>query len=215
LKQISLSQQAYQSIKQKIVSLELAPGTIIDEAGLREELNLSRTPLREAVQRLAQEKLVVIVPRQGMFVSEIGITDLQKLFEARLVLEPFVTRHAAQRGTAKHWSRMEAVLAAAPVNDKEVNNEKLIAVDEACHQIIYEAADNRFLCDVLRTIYALSLRLWYLSLTSIGNMQDIVLEHRLIMDALKAKDEDEAARLMEKHIRTFQKELQTVLGGKI
>ncbi len=207
MKQLSLSQQAYQSIKQKIVSLELAPGAVINEPGLRQELNLGRTPIREALQRLAQEKLVLIVPRRGMFVSEIGITDLQKLFEARLVFEPFAARQAALRGTAKHWARMAAALAGGDTAD----NEKLIAIDETCHEIIYEAADNQFLSDALTTMYALSLRLWYFSLARIGNMQDAVLEHRLIMEALEAKDGDESARLMEKHIRAFQEELQSVM----
>ena len=213
MEQISLSQQAYQAIKQKIVSLEFAPGAVINEASLRQEMALGRTPIREALQRLAQEKLVLIVPRRGMFVSEIGITDLQKLFEARLVLEPFAARRAAQRGSERHWAQMEAVLAAAPAEGEASDNEKLIAIDEACHQIIYEAADNQFLSDALTTMYALSLRLWYFSLARIGNMQDAVMEHGHIMDALKAKDEDEAARLMEKHIGAFQAELQSVMMG--
>ncbi|MCP5096198.1 MAG: GntR family transcriptional regulator [Chloroflexi bacterium] len=211
MKPTSLSQQAYHSIRRKIVALELAPGTVINEANLREAFNLSRTPIREALQRLAQEKLVLIIPRRGMFVSEIGITDLQKLFEARLMLEPFTIRNAAQRGSAKQWSRMEAVLLTTSDTGLEPDNEKLIAIDEACHQIIYEAADNQFLSDTLRTMYALSLRLWYFSLNKIGNMQDAVMEHRHILDALKAKDGDEAARLMEKHILAFQKELQGVM----
>lgn len=207
VKQVSLSQQAYQAIKQKIVSLELTPGSVINEAGLREELDLGRTPIREALQRLAQEKLVLIVPRRGMFVSEIGITDLQKLFEARLVIEPFAACRAARRGTAKHWADMAAALAEGETAD----NKKLITIDAKCHEIIFEAADNQFLSDALTTMYALSLRLWYFSLAQIGNMQDAVLEHRLIMDALEAKNGDEAARLMEKHIRAFQEELQSVM----
>jgi DNA-binding GntR family transcriptional regulator len=211
LTQLSLSQQAYNAIRQKIVSLILAPGSIINEASLREELGLSRTPIREALQRLSQEKLVLIVPRRGMFVSEIGITDLQKLFEARLILEPFATRSAAQRGTANQWVRMAAVLSSTENEGEEHANEKLIMIDEACHQIIYEAADNQFLCDTLRTMYALSLRLWYFSLNRIGNMHEAVMEHRHMMDALIAKDGEEAARLMEKHIRAFQTELQTVM----
>ncbi|MCP4426411.1 MAG: GntR family transcriptional regulator [Chloroflexi bacterium] len=204
---ISLSQQAYESIKQKIVTLQLLPGAVIDEATLRQDLSLGRTPIREALQRLALEKLVAIVPRRGIFVTEIGITDLQKLFEARLVLEPFTARQAAKRGTAQHWEQMAAALAA----DDLADNERLIAIDEKCHQIIYDAADNQFLSDSLTMMYALSLRLWYFSLARIGNMQDAVLEHRLIMEALEAKDGDKAARLMEKHILAFQEELQFVM----
>ncbi len=207
MNQIPLSQRAYEAIKQKIVSLTLAPGAVINEIDLREELNLGRTPIREALQRLAQEKLVLIVPRRGMFISEIGITDLQKLFEARLIFEPFATRQAAERGTPEHW----ALMAAALDEGEAADNELLITIDKKCHEIIYKAADNQFLSDTLTTMYALSLRLWYFSLARIGNMQEAVLEHRLIMDALKAKDGDEAARLMEKHIRAFQEELQSVM----
>ena len=72
----SLSQIAYESIRQKIVSLELPPGEVIDENGLRHEMELGRTPIREALQRLALEKLVTIVPRRGMFVTEVSINDL-------------------------------------------------------------------------------------------------------------------------------------------
>lgn len=213
MKQIPLSQQAYESIKQKIVSLALAPGAVIDEASLREELNLGRTPIREALQRLAQEKLVLIVPRRGMFVSEIGITDLQQLFEMRLVLESLAARYAAKRGADALWRQMETILAEAPGAGEAADNEKLIAIDEACHQIIYEAADNVFLRDTLITMYALSLRLWYFSLAKIGNMCDAVLEHQHIMAALKAGDGEAAARLMKKHIQAFQEELQSVMLG--
>lgn len=123
---------------------------------------------------------MLIVPRRGMFVTEIAITDLQKLYEARLVFEPFAARQAAKRGTAAHWAKMAAALA----QGDDATNEQLIAIDEQCHQIIYEAADNQFLKETLTMMYALSLRLWYYALVQIGNMQDAVMEHRLIMDAL-------------------------------
>ena len=207
MKPISLSQQAYEIIKQKIISLALPPGTVIDAAVLREELGVGRTPIREALQRLAQEKLVLIVPRRGMFVTEIAITDLQKLYEARLVFEPFAARQAAKRGTTAHWAKMAAALA----QGDDATNEQLIAIDEQCHQIIYEAADNQFLKETLTMMYALSLRLWYYALTRIGNMQDAVMEHRRIMDALIAQNGAEAERLMANHIRTFQEEFQTIM----
>jgi DNA-binding GntR family transcriptional regulator len=208
-----LRQQAYQEIKQQIVSLKLPPGSVIDETYLIETLGLGRTPIREALQRLALEKLVTIVPRRGMYVSEIGIRDLQQLFEVRLILESMAARCAARRGTADHWGRMEEVLSRPIDNTIPMGNESLIAMDEACHHIIYEAADNEFLRDMLATVYALSLRLWYFFLPQIGDMREAVLEHKHILCTLKAGDEVEAARLMEKHIRTFQEELQSVMLG--
>lgn len=205
----SLSQQAYERIKRKIVSLELPPGAVIDEGNLREELGLGRTPIREALQRLSQERLVVIVPRRGTFVTEIGITDLQELFEVRVVLEGLAARLAAARGTADQWARMERALVAMDAAGDDYDT--LIAIDESCHEIIYEAAGNDFLRDTLVTLYALSLRLWYFFLDRIGRMENAVAEHAALLDALVEGDGEAAGRLMEKHIRSFQREMQSVM----
>lgn len=210
---VSLSQQAYERIKRKIVSLELEPGQVIDESNLRAELNLGRTPIREALQRLALEKLVTIVPRRGTFVTEIGITDLQQLFEVRLMLESQAARLAAQRGSRQHWQRMEAALSGLSDGAGPTDNEALIAIDEACHRLMYEAADNEFLEDVLTTLYALSLRLWYFSLAKIGDMQEAIREHKYMLDAFKVRDGELAAQLMEQHIQAFQEEIQSVMLG--
>jgi DNA-binding GntR family transcriptional regulator len=213
LERQSLKQQAYQAIKHKIVSLQLEPGAVIDEAALIEELALGRTPIREALQRLALEKLVDIVPRRGMFVTEIGITDLQRLFEVRMVLEGMAARLAAQRGRPEHWARMEAALSRLDDGAAEMDNEVLIAIDGACHEIMYEAADNEFLYDTLTGMYSLSLRLWYYSLAKIGKMRSTVLEHRDILQALRAGDAQRAATLLEAHINAFQQEIQSVMLG--
>ena len=214
---VPLSQTAYERIKQKIVSLELSPGAVIDEASLRAELNLGRTPIREALQRLSQEKLVIIVPRRGMFVTEIGIIDLHRLFEMRLVLESLAARQAAQRGSDKHWQQMETVLAGLPEKGHnqglDIDNEALITVDKACHEIMYAAADNEFLQDTLITLYALSLRLWHFSLSKVDNMPGAVLEHREILNALKARNGPLSAQLLEHHINAFQDEIQSVVSG--
>lgn len=214
----SLSQQAYQHIKHRIVSLELAPGSVINRTALQEELGLGRTPVREALQRLSQEMLVNIVPRQGMFVTGIGITDLQRLSEVRLELESLAATLAAQRGTAAHWQQMAEVLADLPPQGKTAVaqseiNEAMIAIDEACHEIIYEAADNPFLHHTLTTLYALSLRLWYYALDQIGSMREAILEHQAMLDCLRDGDGDGAAQLMRQHIQAFQVEIQNGMIG--
>jgi DNA-binding GntR family transcriptional regulator len=210
---VSLSHQAYEQIKRKIVSLELPPGVLINEGILRDELSLGRTPIREALQRLAAERLVMIVPRRGMFVTEIGVSDLPRIFEIRLVLEPSATRFAAQRGQACHWTHMQELLDNAPRSDRPDYNVQMIEIDQACHEIIYQAAQNPLLVDTLNTLYALSLRLWYFSLSQIGGMTAALNEHRLILDALRSQDGDRAAALMSTHIKTFQEEIQTVMLG--
>jgi DNA-binding GntR family transcriptional regulator len=209
----SLSERAYNLVKHRIISLELPPGSVIDEAALSASLDVGRTPLREALQRLARERLVVIVPRRGTFVSEIGIMDLQRLFEVRVVLESLAGRLAALRGSEEQWRQMEAVLAALPAEDVAVDNQVLIEIDEACHQIIHQAIDNTFLHDILATLYALSLRLWYFSLPQIGDMREAIVEHQAILKALQARDAERAALLLQQHILRFQEEIQgTMLG---
>jgi len=207
-----LSQTAYQAVKYKIISLELPPGSVIDESSLRTELGLGRTPIREALQRLSIEKLVTIVPRRGTFVTQIGLTDLQRLSEARLFLETQVARLACQRGTEAHWRQMEKVLDQLDI-EAVTDNDAMIAADEACHHIMYEAADNEFLQDTLVALYALSLRLWYYAISQMGSMREAVLEHRRILNALRTGDEEQAARFIAEHIQTFHSEIQSVVMG--
>lgn len=210
----SLSQQAYEQIRQQIISLALPPGGVIDETVLREDLGLGRTPIREALQRLAKERLVVILPRRGMFVSDIGITDLQRLFEVRLVMETLAARLAAERGTEAHWAEMREAVAEMRRLADMGDNQALITIDERCHRIIYEACDNSFLRDSLYTLYALSLRLWYFALPKIGSMRAALEEHEAIADALEAHDGERAAALLEDHIHAFQDEIQSVMLGE-
>ena len=205
----SLSQQAYEQIRQKIVSLQLQPGAVIDESLLRDELNLGRTPIREALQRLSQEKLVVIIPRRGMFVADIGLIDLQQLAELRLVLEPFAARLAAERGEDSHWKEMEAALRL--LEEAPSDNQRLIFVDERCHQIIYDAAGNQFLSDSLNTLFTLGVRLWYYALDEMEDLRPAIAEHKALLAAMRAGDGDRAAALMVDHIRHFQDEIQQIL----
>ncbi|MFK7805872.1 MAG: GntR family transcriptional regulator [Anaerolineae bacterium] len=205
-----LSKTAYDLIRQKIVSLELAPGDVIDETSLREELELGRTPIREALQRLALEQLVTIIPRRGMFVTEIRLTDLQRLFEVRVPLEAQAALLAARRGTQQHWEDMQAVLDDIP-SDGSIDKEALMQHDQACHQIMYAAADNSFLTDTLTNLYTLSLRLWYFTLQDMEDIGGAVAQHQAILDALRDGKDNEAADLVEKHIRHFQEEIQAVM----
>lgn len=210
----SLKQSAYEIIKHKIVSLEVPPGTFVNEKDLQDELGFGRTPIREALQQLSMEKLVNIVSRRGILVTDIKITDLQRLFEVRLPLEGLAVRQAAVRGREEHWRRMETILAELPPEGQAADNNALIEIDKRWHETLYEAANNIFLQDTLVTLYALSLRLWYYAISDIGDMVAAVKEHQQILDALKAGDADRAAATLEAHIRAFQREIQTALLGK-
>ncbi len=204
------SEKAYHLIKEKIITLELAPSSVIDEQVLMEDLGLGRTPIREALQRLAVEGLVNIVPRRGMFVAEISITDLQKIFEVRMVLVGFCARLAAQRITKDQIAQMEALLQdLEQVQDGD--SKALMVIDRRFQQLLYQAAGNEFLAETLNHLYDLGLRLWYLVLDRLGDVQDSIGQHRGVVEALKAGDEARAEALVQQHILQFQQRIRAVL----
>ena len=208
---VSLSQTAYQRIKKKIVSLELPPGAVINEIDLQADLQLGRTPIREALHRLSLEKLVDIVPRRGMFVTGIAVTDLLRVCEVRVEMEGLAARLATERGKPEHWQAMEMLLEDVLQEGFTTNYDILIGIDQKCHEIVYTAADNKFLENTLITMYALSLRLWYYALSQVGDVRGAILEHAAILDALKAGDADLAERLSKMHVKSFQEEIQAIL----
>lgn len=217
--QRSLSEQAYEQIRQKIVTLALMPNAVVDENQLQEELRLGRTPIREALKRLELERLVNIIPRRGIFVTPINLTDLQRLYEVRLNLECLATELAAQRGTAVHWQEMAAVLQQVNTPD-DISPAQLIAIDDQCHRLIYQAADNQFLEQTLMALYPLSLRMWNMALAKLGSKKEHVVqyehiaEHELIMVALEKGDAPEAMALMRRHIEAYQQYIENVILGK-
>lgn len=208
----TLSEQAYQRIRHMIVRLEFAPGDVLREDDLQDTLGIGRTPIREALQRLAREHFVTVVPRQGMFVAGLDVSELSMLFETRTVLEPYAARLAAARGSDRHWSEMAAVLDgtgdAATVDD-------LMAIDRRCHELMWEAADNRFLLDTLDTLYAQSDRLWHLYLAEVADMNQAVTEHSAILDALRNRDSMSAAALVEAHVRAFDSEIRDAVTARL
>lgn len=209
--QTSLAEQAYQRIRDRIVRLDLAPGDVLRELELQEQLGIGRTPIREALQRLAREHFVSILPRRGMIVSGIEVSELSLLFETRMVLEPYAARLAAARGSGQHWSAMEAALDGAGA----AGNEDLMRIDHRCHQLMWDAAGNRFLLDTLDTLYAQSDRLWHLYLADVADMNEAVTEHRAVLEALRAGDSDEAGRLLEGHVRAFDEQIRQAVTDRL
>src|SRR3954469_26061544 len=131
-----LADRAYVAIRDLIVSLRLAPGSLIDERRLVESLEIGRTPVREALRRLAHEQLVEGFPRRGMFVSGVDVRDLARISEGREVLEPEAPRLAAERATDAEREQLSAIA-------EEIGaGGDLMALDERVHRAIYQAAHN-------------------------------------------------------------------------
>ncbi len=205
-----LSEKAYHLIKRKVVSLELAPLSFIDEQALMEDLKLGRTPIREGLQRLAAEGLVSFAPRRGMYVTDISITDLQKIYEMRLVIDGFAARLAAERASSQQLADMESVMAElAQVPDDE--GVALMYIDERFHSLLYEAANNKFLSEACTRLHALSCRLWHLALDRLGSVRGAMEQHQEITEALRARDADRAEALIRSHILEFQERIKAVI----
>ncbi len=206
----SLADRAYQAIRSMIVRLELAPGDVLRTDALRERIGIGRTPIRESLLRLTREHFVTVIPRQGMYVSGIDVGELSMLFETRTVLEPYAARLAAVRGASRHWQAMDVVLDEVGIGE---DAEHLMLIDRRCHELMWEAADNRFLLDTLDVLYAQSHRLWHLYLADVHDMGEIVSEHAAILEGLRRGDGDRAADLVETHVRGFDAEIRAALTG--
>src|SRR5207248_7463852 len=126
--------KAYHEIRLLIVSLELAPGAVIDERELIERLEIGRTPIREALRRLAHEGLVEVYPRRGMFVTGVDVRELARLSEVREVLEPEAARLAATRATDDDRAAIGALL--EELDGGSSDDRELMALDERVHRQI-------------------------------------------------------------------------------
>src|SRR5436305_14286372 len=112
-----LADRAYVELRDRIVTLRIAPGAPIDEDLLGQELQMGRTPVREAIKRLSLENLVTVFPRRGTFASEINITDLAQISDVRVQLEGHAAYRAAERITAEQRSELDGLLAALERSD--------------------------------------------------------------------------------------------------
>ncbi len=207
----SLSERAYFAIREVIVTLDLEPGAIVNERALMEQLDLGRTPVREALQRLANERLVEVYPRRGMFVSGINVDDLRGLSEVRAALEPTCARLAAERADDDDRLLLGELLEALEDVADTRDERTLIELDQRIHRALYRCAHNPFLEETLANYYVLALRIWFLALGRVERLDDAVLEHRKLLEAVRAGDGIRAQAAMRAHVAGFERTVSAVL----
>jgi DNA-binding GntR family transcriptional regulator len=205
----SFADRAYYAIRELIVTLELPPGAVVREPELTERLGIGRTPVREALRRLAQERLVEVFPRRGMFVTEVDARDLARLCEVRIALEPEAARLAAERATQADLAELREVLAELDGRRRR-DPRALIDLDERIHRAIYHASHNPYLAETLEQYYTHALRIWMVALarTDIGAA---VGGHQAVLEAVVRGDGAKAARLMREHVESFEAAVRDVL----
>jgi DNA-binding GntR family transcriptional regulator len=206
----SQSEEAYLRIRERIVSLDMPPGSVVNEGRLREELKIGRTPIREALQRLARENLVRSIPHRGTFVTDVNITDLARITEVRVVLEGHAARLAAERLSTTDRDALAQLLERLEERPS-LDQRQLMRLDQQIHREIYRAARNPFLEATLERYFNLSLRLWYLVLDREVALREAVEEHAELLRAILAGDGPGADESMRRHVTGFEREIRKVL----
>jgi DNA-binding GntR family transcriptional regulator len=202
--------QAYRRIKKRIVTVQMQPGAVIRETQLMTDLELGRTPIREALKRLEAEDLVTSAPHRGMQVAEIGITDLSHMYEVRVELEGLSARLAAERVQPEELVGMRALAAEYQGRDRD-DLDRLFDLDRRFHMALATASQNRFLLRDIERYYNLSLRIWYLALRRVQPADVDVNAHLEMLDCIALGDGDGAERAMRLHIRHFHTTIRRYL----
>lgn len=207
----SLSDRAYYAIRELIVTLELAPGSVVSERELQERLGVGRTPVREALRDLAREQLVEVFPRRGIFVSGVDVGDIAGLSEVRLVLESKAARLAAERRNDADRAETERLLDELAGLTGEHDGRRLIDLDQRIHRNVYRCTHNPFLQATLEEYYVLTLRIWFLALDRVERLDDAIHEHHAILEAIRDRDADRAEEVMRSHVVGFERAMRAVL----
>jgi DNA-binding GntR family transcriptional regulator len=205
-----IADRAYFGLRDRIVTLRLPPGTSLREDDLMRELGIGRTPLREAIKRLALEHLVDIRPRRGTYVTDVEMADIVHITEVRAELEGQAARLAATRMGNDARAQTEALIAELEGVDSN-DGDELLRLDERIHRLVWQASGNPYLAETLEGYFALSLRLWYVVLDRVPGLSATVHDQRKLLEALLARNVGLAGALMRDHVLAFQREVLVAL----
>ncbi|MEN5277566.1 GntR family transcriptional regulator [Brucella sp. TWI432] len=201
----SLAEQAYRVLERLIVTLELEPGSIVNERTLIEMTNMGRTPIREAIQRLAWEGLVEVRPRSGIAIAQIDPKDFGKVLDAREGVERVLARDAARFGSARDYERLKA---AADAMRQAVPSEDVslfLDADKAFDIVLGSAAGNHYAARVAAPLQTHSRRFWFRLRPSTG-ITGSAKAHAELIEAIISREperaSDTASKLME-YLRTL------------
>jgi len=200
MSQLTLRQQVYDRIKQDIITCALAPGQLVNESEMAKLLEVSKTPVREALTRLAQDTLVELIPRKGYLVTTPALSDIQEIFELRLILERAATELAAERITDAEIKKLGRYLEIDFAPDDRDNLHHYIQANKDFHMEIAEASRNsRLIQNLERSIDDVQ-RLHYMALGAGNGPWDWSDDHRQLIETLQKRDREAAAAVVEETI---------------
>jgi DNA-binding GntR family transcriptional regulator len=189
----------YDFLKKKIIANQLTPLAPLNEAELAAELEMSKTPVREALHQLEKDGFIDNIAQKGWFVSEINIKDIRELFEVREILECAAVRLAIAKVNSDRFLVLRNKLSEM-VNEKKASN--LLKSGELFHTTIFENIQNKRLFDMYRSLmdHYSRARVYFVNRFDETRLAEAFVEHQKILDAILAKDTDAASELMKKHL---------------
>ena len=202
-KQASLRDVAYEAIKRQILRSDLKPGEALTVAGIAEALNMGRTPVIQAIDRLTVDGLLVVMPRKGVVVSPVSLDNFIEIVEIRLLNEARAVRWAAERAGSAEIAQMGANLDATWSAAKQGDIDTFIDLDREFHQMIAHAARNSVLSEFLGNLHLKALRFWFISLRTPDHTIRICEEHAAVIEGIRNRDPDKAEKAIREHISSF------------
>ena len=201
----SLTDLAYAHLEELIVTLKLEPGAVVSETELSERTGIGRTPIREALQRLARERLVAILPRRGIVVSDINVGNQLRLLEVRRVLERLIARSAARRATPAERERFRELARGFEKAAKKDDDVTFMRIDREFNELCSTASHNEFAAGAMSLMHSLSRRFWYIHYQRAADMPLTAKLHADIAAAIAGEDEEGAAKASDRLLDAIEK----------
>lgn len=213
-KPAALTDWTYQYLKESILNLEFLPGEQLHIEDFTEKLEVSRTPVREAFLRLATEGLLEVHPRVGYFVSEITEQDIYDLFEAREIVETRAARQAAEALTDDELEMLKNIMLESTQAVKDENYDRFLENEVQFHEYLQKHVHNKRLIAFMDSLNDLTYRERVLSTRSMENIEQTIIEHNRIVDALVRRDGEEASQRMAEHLENVRQRLILIINQK-
>lgn len=207
---VSLNETAYLRFRQALITLRYKPGDYLNTAQVMQDLELGRTPINQAIHKLAGEGLLQIIPRKGVMVSPLSIDDALKLIDVRLANELLCIQLVYKKITSKELDDLKKLHDKVVQASQERNTLEMMTLDRQFHEALSEISDNKWLADILSVIHAQAQRFWASTLSSELHMKEVVDEHYAIITALENKDLAKAEETVRHHILSFKSSLLNI-----
>jgi DNA-binding GntR family transcriptional regulator len=190
----SLAEQAYAQIEEAIVTLVIAPGATVSELSLSEMTGIGRTPIREAIQRLAREHLILVLPQRGLLIPEIDVQKQLKLLRTRREVERLVCRNAAKNATREEREVFVQLALEFEEASKSNDDVSFIRLDREFNELCLIAARNEFAEGAMRLMHGLSRRYWYSHFKEAADLPQMARLHGAVANAIGSGDVDGAGQ---------------------